>query len=48
MLGVLAQGPDIYPCINGQEVAGFSDPEHPAGGISLRVNSYSGSQISMV
>jgi hypothetical protein len=40
VLGVLALGPDISLYINGQEVASFSDPDHPAGGISLRVNPY--------
>lgn len=40
VLGVLALGPDISLYINGQEVASFSDPDHPTGSISLRVNPY--------
>ena len=40
VLGVLALGPDISLYINGQEVASFSDPDHAAGSISLRVFPY--------
>lgn len=40
VLGVLALGPEISIYINGQEVASFSDPDHPTGGISLRLNPY--------
>ena len=40
VLGVLALGSDISIYINGQEVASFSDLDHAAGGISLRVSPY--------
>ena len=41
VLGVLALDPDISLYINGEEVASFTDRDHPAGGISLRVLPYS-------
>ena len=40
VLGVLALGLDILLYINGQEVASFSDSDHAAGSISLRVFPY--------
>ena len=40
VLGLLALGPEISLYINGIEVASFSDPDHPAGSISLRVLPY--------
>ena len=38
--GVLAMGPDISLCINGQEVASFNNHDLSDGTISLRVFPY--------